>query len=274
MRWLPDPMVDSCHTDHTFAVCAYKESAFLEDCIKSVVEQTVKSNVIVCTPTPCDFITNICKKYDLPLFINTKEDADAQDSWNFALQSAGTKYVTICHQDDCYDPRYFETVRKYFDDKLLFLHTNYKNIFTDENNNSTVRTSKNVVFKRIIHFFFANKWQQSSIFFKKCDLSFGNSICCPTCTYNKSNLEFPLFISKYRHGIDWDLYIKLACRPGRVAYVRKPVLFKRIHVNSQTTDDVRSGVRKQEDIEIYSRLWPGFMSKILQKILSRFYNAG
>lgn len=267
-------MADAYKTDHTFVVCAYKDSPFLEECVKSVVNQSVKTNVIVCTPTPSDFIDNICTKYDLPLFINPKTDADIQSSWNFALLSASTKYVTICHQDDCYDPRYYETIRNYFSDNVLFLHTNYKNIFTDENNNSVVRTSKNVIFKRIIHFFFANKWQQNSVFFKRRDLSFGNSICCPTCTYNKSNLEYPLFVSKFRHAIDWDLYIKLASVPGRIVYVRKPLLYKRIHINSQTTDDVRSGVRKREDIENYSKLWPAFISKLLQAILSLFYNAG
>ena len=30
------------NTDHTFAVCAYKESPYLESCIKSLVNQKVK----------------------------------------------------------------------------------------------------------------------------------------------------------------------------------------------------------------------------------------
>lgn len=50
------------NTDHTFAVCAYKESPYLESCIKSLVNQKVKSNIIVCTSTPCEFIENMTKK--------------------------------------------------------------------------------------------------------------------------------------------------------------------------------------------------------------------
>ena len=34
---------------HTFAVCAYKDSPYLEECLRSVTSQTVKSEVICCT---------------------------------------------------------------------------------------------------------------------------------------------------------------------------------------------------------------------------------
>ena len=50
---------------HTFVVLAYKESLFLEDCIKSVLNQTVKTNVKIATSTPNDFIDGLAKKYSL-----------------------------------------------------------------------------------------------------------------------------------------------------------------------------------------------------------------
>ena len=37
---------------HTFAVCAYKDSPYLEACIRSLTEQQVKTDVICCTSTP------------------------------------------------------------------------------------------------------------------------------------------------------------------------------------------------------------------------------
>ena len=37
---------------HTFVICAYKESAYLEECILSLKQQTVKSNIIMITSTP------------------------------------------------------------------------------------------------------------------------------------------------------------------------------------------------------------------------------
>ena len=261
-------------TNHTFAVCAYKESPFLEECLRSVVEQSEKTNVILCTPTPNEMITSLSVKYNVPLYVNPDADADMQGSWNYALSVASTDFVTICHQDDYYSPDYFLAVKDHLPEDLLYLHTNYKNAFTDKDGNTEIKTSKNIRFKRFIHFFFANRWQQKSRFFKRWDLRFGNSVCCPTCTYNKKALPAPLFVSKLRHGVDWDLYITLASEKGRVAYVRKPVVFKRIHLDAQTHEDVLSGVRAREDIILYSRLWPKPFAKLFQKILTLFYNAG
>ena len=33
--------------NHTFVICAYKESDYLEECIKSVINQSVKSNIVI-----------------------------------------------------------------------------------------------------------------------------------------------------------------------------------------------------------------------------------
>ena len=39
---------------HTFVICAYKESAYLEECVKSLKEQKKESNIIMVTSTPND----------------------------------------------------------------------------------------------------------------------------------------------------------------------------------------------------------------------------
>ena len=46
---------------HTFAICAYKESPYLEECIKSVLNQKIKSKCVVCTSTPNHYIEKISK---------------------------------------------------------------------------------------------------------------------------------------------------------------------------------------------------------------------
>ena len=93
--------------DHTFAICAYKESEFLEECILSLVNQTVKTNIIMATSTPNDYIKNLANKYQIPLFIRNGK-SDIRDDWNFAYNSADTEWVTIAHQDDRYNPAYVE----------------------------------------------------------------------------------------------------------------------------------------------------------------------
>ena len=50
---------------HTFVVLAYKESKYLEESIKSVLNQTVKTNVVIGTSTPNKYISKIAKKYNL-----------------------------------------------------------------------------------------------------------------------------------------------------------------------------------------------------------------
>ena len=57
----------SSKSEHTFVVLAYKESPFLEDCIKSVMNQQYNSDVVIATSTPNDFIDAIAKKYNLEL---------------------------------------------------------------------------------------------------------------------------------------------------------------------------------------------------------------
>ena len=44
---------------HTFVICAYKESAFLEECILSLKKQTVRSNILIATSTPNKYIDDI-----------------------------------------------------------------------------------------------------------------------------------------------------------------------------------------------------------------------
>ena len=59
--------------DHTFAICAYKQSPYLEECVKSLKNQTYSSKIIMVTSTPNDYIEKICQKHEVPLYINTGE---------------------------------------------------------------------------------------------------------------------------------------------------------------------------------------------------------
>ena len=50
---------------HTFVICAYKESSYLEECIVSLEKQTVKSNILMVTSTPNAFISGMAEKCHL-----------------------------------------------------------------------------------------------------------------------------------------------------------------------------------------------------------------
>ena len=38
---------ENTRINHTFVICAYKESKYLEKCIQSLLHQTVKSNILL-----------------------------------------------------------------------------------------------------------------------------------------------------------------------------------------------------------------------------------
>ena len=96
---------------HTFVVCAYKESQYLEECIQSVLNQNVKSKVIISTGTPNSYIKEIAEKYKLQLFVNPNPSSLASD-WNFAMSCAETELITLAHQDDVYEKGYSENIWK------------------------------------------------------------------------------------------------------------------------------------------------------------------
>lgn len=91
--------------DHTFAICAYKESRYLEECILSVMRQKIRGNLLITTSTPNEYIQRLAEKYRISLHIKEGKSNIASD-WNFAYQQAHTKLVTITHQDDIYCENY------------------------------------------------------------------------------------------------------------------------------------------------------------------------
>ena len=93
----------------TFAVCAYKESPYLEEAILSAKSQSIPVEIIIATSTPSDYIRGIAEKYGIPCYENPVKAGIASD-WNFAISKVKTPYAAILHQDDVYFPRYAESV--------------------------------------------------------------------------------------------------------------------------------------------------------------------
>ena len=93
--------------DHIWVICAYKESRYLEECIQSLLNQTVKSRIRIVTSTPCEHISNLAAQYGLDVSVNHGKTGISGD-WNFALDQGETELITIAHQDDTYEPEYTE----------------------------------------------------------------------------------------------------------------------------------------------------------------------
>ena len=95
--------------DHTFAVCAYKESPYLRECIESLKRQTITTNIIMTTSTDNPLIRELAEEFQIPLYVNRGPSGIAYD-WNFAYHHSKTRLVTLAHQDDTYHSRYVESM--------------------------------------------------------------------------------------------------------------------------------------------------------------------
>lgn len=234
---------------HTFVIPAYKQSPFIEQCILSLLAQSVKSNIIVTTSTPTDYTKNIAEKYSLPYYISDQKGI-ASD-WNFALSKVTTPLATIAHQDDIYEPAYAENVIEATNRDVLITFTGYY----DWVNNKRRPKSLNYFVKRILMFPFLFKKEIRSTYFKKLVLKFGDPICCPAVTYNLEALNNFSFSQDFTVALDWYAWYQLAGRKGSFVYINENLMNHRIHGESETTAKLSDGIRKQEELQMFRMMW-------------------
>lgn len=251
---------------HMFVVCAYKESPYLESCIKSVLNQSVKTKVAISTGTPNDYIRKIAEKYQLPLWVNEKKSSIAND-WNYAISCADTELVTLAHQDDIYEKNYlkciFEGYQRAKDPIILF--TDYGEL----RNNKKVIKNKLLVIKRILLFTLRCPKMWNSIFVRRRILSLGSAICCPAVTLNKEMIEEPLFEDNMKSNIDWQAWEKLSRKKGAFVYIPKKEMLHRIHEESTTSKILEDCERKSEDLIMFRKFWPEVIAKKIERIYQK-----
>ena len=241
---------------HTFVICAYKESDYLRDCILSLKNQSIRSEIICATSTPNDYISSICNEYGIPLYINAKQQGIAAD-WNFALSKAKTQYVTLAHQDDIYEPEFLEETLKMTDKcpDPLIAFTDYYEI----REGKKIVNNKLLLIKRIMSapwrfgIFKRSRLAARSIFM------FGTPICCPSVTFNLEAIkkrDTGLFNSDYKTNCDWLAWIEIRDEKGEFLYCPKKLMGHRIHIDSETSNGIADKTRSREDFEILRMLAP------------------
>lgn len=254
---------------HTFVVLAFKESQYLEECIKSVLNQNYKSDVIIATTTDNDFIRKIANKYKLDVIVG--EHTNIGGDFDFAIQAGKTKLVTIAHQDDIYDSNYSKLVvkeyEKYKDSSIIF--TDYFEI----REGSKVYTNTNLKIKRFLLIPLHCKTISNYKFIKRLVLRFGNSICCPAVTFVKDNCPKEIFSCNFKCNVDWYAWEKLSRLNGRFVFNKNKLMGHRISLSSTTTDIINNGIRTQEDLVMYDKFWPKSISKILTKVYKQSENS-
>lgn len=248
--------------NHTFVVCAYKESPYLEDCIKSVLNQKVKSNVIMSTSTPNEYIKNMAEKYNIDLYVNNGEKGIGQD-WNFGISNVKTDYVTIAHQDDIYKENYLEEIVNNINKGIDFViaFTDYREV----KNGQEIPLTRNLKIKKIL-LFPLRKFRKSK-FIKRRILSLGAAICCPSVTINTKIAGKTPYKTELKCDLDWDTWDKMTQYNANFLYIPKELMQHRIHEESETSNLIENNVRLEEDLLMLKRYWPSPIAKFIM----RFY---
>lgn len=253
--------------DHTFAICAHKESEYLEECVKSIVSQSEFNRVIITTSTPNEHIFNIAKKYNVPVYINDKINVNAMDSFNFAIKKTETQYVTICHQDDVYKDDFFVTIKdriENVDDLIIAFCDN-----EDIREKKIIRHSILLCVKRIMLFPLRFRSTQRKKLIRKIILMLCDPICCPSVTFNLGGIyERPIFREKEAEVLDWMTWLRLVDIDGSFVYIPKVLLQHRIHSESATSKGIGNGSRKSLEYYVLSQYWPNFIAYLISQVYS------
>ena len=194
---------------HTFVICAYKESEYLEECILSLKNQKSNSLIIMETSTPNDFISSLVEKYEIPLYVNP-HGGITQD-WNFGLSKIETRYATIAHQDDIYEPDYGKKILEAFENskKPLIAFSDYGEV----RNGDKVTDTTMLNIKRLMLFPLRIKAFSGSKFVRRRILSLGDPISCPAVSFDLERLERPIFRDGFRSCEDWEAWEKISRMP-------------------------------------------------------------
>ncbi len=254
---------------HTFVICAYGESPYLESCVRSLKGQTVVSEILCATSTPNAHIGAVMEKYGIPVRVREGK-SDIQEDWNFALaQAADAEYVTLAHQDDLYGRHYVE--------ELFEAYTRYPDmtLFTTDavhiRHGRLERYSVKRTVKKLLRLPLRLKPWADREAVKMGALRFGNPIMCPSCAYRVHYLPDPIFHSEYRYALDWDCLVDLAKWPGRFVCTEKPLLLYRVHNGSETKACIRDNRRETEERRMFARFWPAWMVRAWMKYYKKAY---
>ena len=250
---------------HSFVILAYQESPFLEECIKSTLNQKHPSEIIIATTTPNSHIKSLASKYHLKVIKGTHTNIGGD--FDFALHSGNTPLVTIAHQDDIYDQDYSQSIidayQKHPGSSIIF--TDYYEIRGQDH----VYTNSLLKIKRLLLTPARIKKSLKSHHAKRFILKFGNAISCPTVTFAVNNCPKDIFKSNFKCNVDWHAWETLSKKNGAFTYVSKPLMGHRISEDSTTTEIINQGIRTKEDYEIFKRFWPTPIAKRLTKFYQK-----
>lgn len=254
-------------SDVTVVICAYKECVYLEECIKSILNQNEKVCVKISTSTPNKYISDLAEKYNIEMMVNP--NGGHVKDYNFALKNITTKLGVLAHQDDLLAPEYIRCCLKELNnaEKPIIAFTDYLEM---HDNKIDSKPSMMIRIKEILTWPMMFKSLRRSRFGKRLLQRFGNPITHPSVMYVMREMPEECFREKYRASMDWDLWERLTHQNGEFVYVNKVLLYHRM--NKENTTSVlleTTNCRYEEELEIFKRFWPEWIAKMIMCFYSK-----
>lgn len=256
--------------EHSFAVCAYGDSPYLEACLRSLKAQSAPSELLLCTSTPSPYIRDLAERYGFALFVREGRPGIGAD-WNFAMRSARGRYVTLAHQDDIYGRHYAERLLRSagrWPDMALFTTRS-----ATLKNGRVMRDGPAERIKRLLRAPLRIRVLSGMTAWKRSVLRFGNPVVCPSCAYRREScLELP-FSEKRKFILDWEFLYEFAKKGGRWICDERPLILYRIHEGAATARCIGERVREREEREMLRRMWPEQIAELILHFYRRAYAA-
>lgn len=253
--------------DFTFVVCTYKECEYLEECIRSLVNQTVKTNILISTSTPNDYVQSIADKYEIEIRVNP--DGGQIKDYNFAMKQPSTELVMLMHQDEVLVNTFVERVLYELNHtkKPIIAFTNYLEMHNDVVDK---KPSVMVRIKRILLLPLHMRSLSGTWIGKRGIQLFGDPITHPTVVCVKKEMPDEIFREKYKASMDWDLWERLSKQDGSFVYVKDILLYHRMNDENQTVKLLNTtNSRYEDEFEIFCRFWPKWIARFIMKFYSR-----
>jgi Glycosyl transferase family 2 len=254
--------------DHEFLVLAYGESPFLEGCILSLKSQAVPSRIRISTSTPSAYIYRLADAHKLEVLVNPARVGIGRD-WNFALEQAERRYVTLAHQDDLYRSGFLAETLALFGDHpdagLCF--TSYDQV----DDMGLLTWSKISLVKHALEGVIIGGQARVNAARMRWFLSFGNPLPCSSVTLDMQRLDGFRFSEAFASNLDWDAWLTLCRQDIQFLHVFERLVGRRHNAQTETSRLIRNGRRRREDRELFRRTWIRPLDSAMAYVYSASY---
>jgi glycosyltransferase involved in cell wall biosynthesis len=248
----------------------FNRKLFLEKAIKSSLTQTINHEIIVCNHGGSDGTDEMIKQYEGKIkYIKKTTDNGPHYCWLDGVMEANGEYINLLFDDDWLESNYLEECMKYFHDPQVgFVFTPAK-IYDDKNKTSRKVYSYDYLSKDGIYNI---KRYETNLLYK---------LISPTSfIMRKEDMLDALYCGKlpfaknsYK-GVGPDRFMILLCllRYQKFAFVNKPLVYFREHLNSITIDSSKDKIKKEMIKKAYDEVDEYYYTIKYGKFFSFFHN--